>query len=250
MDKNQIKNLEQIKEFLKPTLLFIPRGIKDYTDHGIKHTDRVEEILHEIISLCNRSSYDKCKFNNTEEYLLFLTALVHDLGCIIQRENHASISGEIITKYISKYDLLEGIEPILAQIVKAHSGDPEEGLNKLPKKPILVQKERIRLRYISAIFRLADACDIKIERCPGLVYNILEPTMTSRSKKFWEGHRDIISIDFNIKDKKIIVLVKNKQTTKIIIDSLQRNFTEVKEILRECNFPFLKIETEVADWIE
>ena len=74
--------------------------------------------------------------------------------------------------------------------------------------------------------------------------------MTSRSKQFWKGHRDVISLDFNLKDKRIMVLVKDELTTKIIIDNLQRNINDVDDILKEYNFPFLKIEIEVADWIE
>ena len=250
MKREQVKDLETIKEALKPTLMFIPRGLRDYTDHGISHSERIEEILSKIIELCNNSGIVNCKFNDTEEYLLYLTALVHDIGCIVQRKNHASISGEIIKKYFSEYEILEEIKPFLVQIVKAHSGKPEKTINRIPYKPILVEDEHVRIKYISAVFRLADACDIKIKKCPGLVFNILEPRMKIRSKRFWDGHRDIANLDFDIKNQRIIVNIADKNTTKIIIDNLKRNLNDVKIILKKYNFPFLKVETEVIDWID
>jgi hypothetical protein len=38
LNSKQIENLNKIKEALKPTLMFIPRGLRDYTDHGITHS--------------------------------------------------------------------------------------------------------------------------------------------------------------------------------------------------------------------
>ena len=250
MNEKQIQDLEYIKGILIPTLQFIPRGIKNYTDHGINHTKRIEEILQKIIRFCNISENEECKINDTEEYLLFLTALIHDIGCIVKRENHASVSASIIKEYLSEYEIFEDVESFLIEIVKAHSGDPNETLYRLPNEPILVQKEHVKLRYISAVFRLADACDIKVERCPRLVYRILEPDMSSESKSFWKGHRDVVNLDFNIEKKKIIVLIKDKDTTKIIIDYLQRNIKDVKDVLKKYHFPFLELEVQIANWTE
>ena len=248
--KRELKNdLKKIKEALKPTLMFIPRGLKDYTDHGITHSNRVEKIISQIIKLCNKSKNKECKFNSTEEFLLYSTAYVHDIGCIIERDDHAKISGDIIEKYLSKYEIFEGIESFLVQIAKAHSGDPNETILKIPDKQFKVKDEKVKLRYISAVFRLADACDIDIERCPDLVLKILEPTMSSDSKKYWEGHRDVINLEFDHDNERILILVKDKKTTKLIIDDLKKNIDDVKNVLEKYKFPFLNVDVEVVNWI-
>jgi hypothetical protein len=74
--------------------------------------------------------------------------------------------------------------------------------------------------------------------------------MSSESIDFWKGHREVVNLDFNIEKKKIIVLIKDKDTTKIIIDYLQRNIKDVKDILEEYHFPFLELEVQIANWTE
>lgn len=253
MNKDQERCYNEIKAIMPEILAFVQRGLENYTDHGKGHSERIEKILEKIIKICNSSNNERCMINDTEEYLLLLSAWLHDIGCIISRTNHASKSAEIVQKHFSEVECIVGIIPYLTQIIAAHSDSDDESnrILKIPDEPIFVFNEYVKLRYISALFRLADACDIDMSRCPRMVLKILDPYMDDTSKKFWHGHRDVIpELNFNSTKGSIEISVSNKDTTKLIIDQLKRNFNDVKDILKEYEFPFQRIEIKVIDFVQ
>lgn len=251
MRPDQEFDLKYFRQIMRGIVAFVPRGIGNYTDHGIEHSERIEKLLERVMDICKNSGSDKCKINDTEEYLLFLAAWFHDIGCIKDRKNHAQISVDVIKKHFNEMGKLEDIAPFLIHIVGSHSdGTARENLlYRVPELPVSVRGEPVRLRYISAIFRLIDGCDIDISRCPRIVYKILEPEMSKKTKRLWKGHRDIASLDFNTQNGKITIWVKDKHTTKEITDRVQKHLGETKEILQKYDFPLLEIEVRNIEWL-
>ena len=244
MKEGQEFCLKYIKSFIPKVLSFVPRGLKEYTDHGVGHSERVEKLIYQIVSKCNSTPDRKFNLNDTEELLLYLASWLHDIGCIIDREGHAARSAEIIGQYFHDIPCIEAYLPALEKIVFCHSNDQDEDdrISALSDEPMKIYGEQVRIKYISAVFRLLDACDIDMDRCPGMVLKILEPHMSELSRKFWQGHRDIIpNPDFNMENGTIDIYVRNIETTDIIIKDLERNLDSVKDVLVEYEFPFTKI---------
>jgi len=45
-----------IKNMVHELLFFIPRSIPEFTDHGVRHSERIEQIIRNLlIPICNKS---------------------------------------------------------------------------------------------------------------------------------------------------------------------------------------------------
>lgn len=88
----------------------------------IKHSLRVEKITAEI-----REHYDS--FSRSDIYTLQAAAIFHDIGNVVQRENHGQIGAEIVrnifcdTKLLSDYDIKR---ERLIHIIANHSDKENE----------------------------------------------------------------------------------------------------------------------------
>ena len=206
-----------------------------FTDHGIEHSERVEQYIDRFIDLCKQNSNP---LSEEEQIILKCSCWLHDLGCIRSRELHARESVKII-KLLVKENLLDlcSVQKEVEYVVHAHSknGLP---LESVPKR----SQGSIRLKFLCALFMLADECDIDRRRAPVILYNILKDKMPCKSTTWRVGHNNTLKIDFSESGEIIVYLenIKNKKITKSLIGTV----AELRTIFEENEFPYVTCKVE------
>jgi len=136
-----------------------------YTDHGEDHCKTVESNLDELIPESIKKT-----LNEYEIFILLCSVWLHDMGIMIKRADesvedirstHHIRSAEFIMKKFS--DLLNEAERVvMAAISRAHRSVVD--LSTLDERISLhhptLGNQHIRVRFLAALLRLADACDI------------------------------------------------------------------------------------------
>lgn len=231
-------NVITIANFITPLLHWIPRGIPEFTDHGVLHSTNVLRYVRDLVT-----EYE-VKFHDEEKYLLALSALLHDIGCIAGREEHNLRTIEILTMpQFEFFRILIG--PMfcraLEQIIISHS--IEYDLNQIPADP----SPEIRLKLISAIFRLADACDVSALRVKQLVFDVLnkEGKLEEKSIDIWRAHLEIENI--LIKGNKLIPNVYDLELAEYCLDDLKEEIDSVNPILTEMGLPAFELVPEKVE---
>lgn len=218
------------------------RSMPDYADHGKYHSIRICKLLQELFK------EKDLKFTEGEKYLLYASAWLHDLGCIRKRKGHADESAKIIKEYYHLFDMDLNPKAVryITTIVKAHS--KKFKLDRIEERCTLFKRDDIRLRYIAAIFRIIDSCDISISRANSFVFKLIKKqlerkdTRLSIDKKhipYWEAHQNITNVKFDISKREIIVEVIKKKKAKLLVDNIKNEITSAKKYLGE-DFPFTK----------
>lgn len=240
---------------ISPVLAYVQRGEKDLTDHGMNHSKKVIENLNEILSIQNEiGDFEISAF---EAKLLYLSALLHDVGCIISRTNHSVESVRILKQlcpaYISIEDsLLTALCWIIKYHSRAHETDGERKELNLKDVPdvINVTKNEVRLRFLAGVFRLADACDVEAQRAPRIVFEILRERMDARAVEYWTTHQRIVSLEFNPDKKAVIVWAKEDEDIDLLLNDLASELSTVEDVLGKGGFPCLKLLVERIPEVE
>lgn len=255
---DQLKaRLELCKSHVSTSLPYTMRGLISkengkeiiYTLHTQEHSQKVEQKLQRIIELCNNSPNKKCHITEISEFILYCSAWLHDIGCIVSRKNHGKESETIIHENKDILQGIDGYENLIGMICRSHTYDrkkEEDPVTKLSKKIIAENGDFIFPRYLASIFRLADACDLDRRKAPVLVYRLLSHNMSEKSKRYWKAHNNVYSCGFD-KDGILITYFQKSDNDNFIFNELKEQFEEVKEILFEYDFPIKRI---VYDYIE
>jgi hypothetical protein len=139
-------NSEVHPEIKAMVMTFIPEMYLN--DHGEKHIKKVIDKASEIIDISENvlSPY--------EVFFLLVAIQIHDAGHLINgRKDHAKNAQKIINTFDKK--LITPFErKFVLEIAKAHSGK-KDPIGNLKDKQIITS-ERINLKLIAAILRLAD----------------------------------------------------------------------------------------------
>ena len=247
-----------IKDCLPFTMLGLQSASSDrmdiYTAHDEDHSKRVEKILSRIVEICNQEHEENCKINEHEEFILYCSAWIHDLGCIITRKNHAKKTCDIIKKNIRYINGIDGYEDLISQICGTHSFEKnkKDPILLLPKEPITMDDgSKIDLQYLASVFRLADACDLDRRKTPKLIYEIFKEKMSKKSLNFWMAHRNVASC-WPEKNRLLVTFYKRTKVDKFILSYLTKHYMEVEQWLKDKKFPINKIEydyfTSQEDW--
>lgn len=183
----------------------------DYTDHTVKHSERMLEIIDDILPAADF-------LNDCEKYVLVCAVLLHDIG--MQKANvfdnvdvslltkdqydkirdmHNEYSEQIIIDSVSeekagaiKLGLVDDVSLVerIALVAKAHR---KVNLDEI-KENIKVGGCNIRLRFLSAIIRLADCLDIDYRRVDMKKLKLI--SLNSESKFHWHKHKYVESLNF------------------------------------------------------
>lgn len=221
-----------------PLLHHIPRGIPEYTDHGVLHSHNVLRYVRDIVK-----EYPK-KFTEEERFILALSAVLHDIGCISGREKHSEKTVRILAK--KRFNLFRDmLGPLfyraLEQVIVAHSKDFD--LTSIPADP----SPEIRLKVISAIFRLADACDISALRVKELLLEVLleESQLDGKSEEIWRAHLEIENV--LIKGTKIKPQIYNLKVAEYCLENLAEELKQINPILSAHELPIFLLEPDVVE---
>jgi hypothetical protein len=243
------KDLEKIFSLAMPTrhlLTYVTRsGAEDFTDHGIDHATRVSWLLQKMIKICEENGSE---INEHEAFCLYAAALLHDVGCIINRENHAVHSVEVIDRVKDPHLIISGfpideLEDYIKWIIKTHSRSSGIPLSDAPLERTYRGK-KIKIRLLCGLFRLADACDLFYERARRIVYDAIEPDFqSSESKDYWIAHMHVKWIYFIPETGKIQVLVSNKEKAKPLTNTLVAEVQTVEDLLSGF-FPCTDVQIE------
>lgn len=237
--------LSELRISVMPILEYSQRELKDYTIHGQIHSENLERLLAAIISRCN-SQDGACNIEPVEEYILICAAWLHDMGNIAARDDHNRKTCEMIDELAPSE--IWGLDPDYVESVKqvclAHPRHVR--IDSVPLE-IPYRNTFLKLRYITAIFRIADAGDMSSKRAPMGVYKIIKGTLTKRSDRIWRSYQAVRDVSFLPSGTSIIVTVKDKRKAACAVKELQTEFDEVKAVLQRYSLPYTDIQVVRED---
>ena len=142
------------------------------------------------------SSGATSELNDKEVFLLLVGAYCHDLGMFlgghqnespqeIRLHHHERSAGLIESLVTGHYINLDTFEVTVAKIIaRAHRS---VDIDEVPAEHNAEQSV-IRTRLLSALLRIADACDLDHTRAPEAVFNFLFNSIPESSKQHWRRH--------------------------------------------------------------
>ena len=177
-----------------------------YTLHGLDHSNYVITILEKLINGLNPQD----NLNETELFCLFSAAFLHDVGMQCKYPNDVERAAQIsITKkrpytfqdlirdehhkrsgrYIKDNSKNLKLEPIEAECIRLISeGHRQIKLESTEYNDQPIGLNRVRVRLLSALLRLADELDITYERAPETLFDILKNDIPDYSRIQWLKH--------------------------------------------------------------
>jgi metal-dependent HD superfamily phosphatase/phosphodiesterase len=230
--------LAELRMSVLPLLQYVPRSIGDYTDHGASHSEELDRLVQLVVQMCN-SKNRKCNISPLEEYLLLCASWLHDIGNLRGREKHNETTCSLIKKLAGKHiwGIIDGTKEYLSWICFAHSREVK--LDKV--KETVELKGTIKLRYLSALFRLIDASDMASRRAPTCVFEAIADQLSNESKQYWKTHQAISDVCFREDSQEILVTVTRRNAAKTALDEYGKEFESVQKILSDYEFPCSKI---------
>lgn len=126
-------------------------------------------------------------------------------------------------------------------VIIAHSNSYD--LSRLPTD----STSEIRLKLICSIFRLADGCDISVNRIKKLLLEVLveEKQLDEEIKSIWKSHLAIENIV--IKGTMLIAKVYDCDEAKYCLDHLREDLSLINAFLSKNKFPVFELKIEVVD---
>lgn len=228
-----------LRSGVMPILEYSQRELKDFTTHGHRHSEGVEKLLRDIISRCNRNE-GECNIQIDEEYILICAAWLHDLGNITGRDDHNRKTCDIIRRLSPMY--ISGLHPDYTEFViwvcLAHSR--EESINSVPLE-IPFGGINVKLRYITSIFRIADAGDMSSRSAPIGAYEIIKDKLSKKSDSIWRSHQAVRDVSFLQSGSSIIITVKDKRKASRAVRDFKDEFRQVEYVLESYGFPYTDV---------
>ncbi|MGA2934839.1 MAG: hypothetical protein ABSD81_06765 [Methanomicrobiales archaeon] len=226
---DQRRLIYHVEYYSEPFLIFLSRNLPDFSSHGIDHTIHIIDNLNEFIKNW------EIELTQDEALLLYLAAWLHDIGCIVDREKHHEVSADLFLSNINLVkDLTARYAICLKYIVKAHRA-------RYPIESVPKEHENVRLRLISAIFRLMDACEICYPKCPKDVYEIIKDSFGETARTIWIAHMNILSLKFT--RPRIQISVNDIDKCQFIIDNVNHEIDTIRDTFLENDLPIPIVKT-------
>lgn len=222
-----------------------------YTDHGETHCKTVEKNLDELIP-----DDIKSELNEYEIFLLLSSVYLHDVGIMCAttsgekneeiRRNHHKRSEQFIIENMK--DLLSGPErDAVGKISLAHRDEIplDDIVMERTIRHSLLGNKQVRMRFLAALLRLADSCDLCHTRT---TEDIASLGKLSPEASFHHAlHERVSGILFDTKEKTIfldlnIAFDEEKSICqKHLVDSLQRSLNSVKDQLVKNGIVYVEV---------
>src|SRR4030042_1966663 len=255
-DATLTKKLNRIKEYTKENLLrFWQIHSPHFVDHGETHCVNIESLLFRIIPPHVRE-----KMSEYEVFLLLCGVWLHDIGMLAKtagesdkqvRETHHIMSRELIRKDLSEIELTEDERYIVGEIAFFHRKVEDIG----NAKEIFETQNgsvvsRVRIRYLCALVRLADGCEIAHSRSSR---KLLEIADVDEEEKFpHEAHLHVSAVDFDYISHEIAIYlrVKNEEDALLLSNFLKGNveteLSSVRNVLCENDIDYSTVKTDIT----
>jgi len=187
------------------------------------------------------------RVSRNERFILYAAAWLHDIGCVKNRSPHNTISASILLRNENIANLFTDLDnDLLADVqdvIESHSST--YNIDDLPPK-----RGAVRIRLISAIFRLIHACEITNFKCPSPVFAEIKDdlkdehgTVDKEAVQFWKGHMNIKYLEF-VKPH-IRITVNSPSMSMKIIKRLVKEIESVQEIFSAngINVPVVQVRS-------
>lgn len=218
-----------VSKFAEGFLRFAPRTIRNYPSHGVDHSVNIIRMINDFTEKWG------IRLSKNERFILYSAAWLHDIGCVKNRSPHNTISASILLRNENITSLFTGLDnDLLADVqdvIESHSSTYD--INDVP-----VKRGAVRVRLISAIFRLIDACEITNFKCPAPVFTEIKEDLKDEqgavdkeAVQFWKGHMNIKYLGFSRPN--IMITVNSPRQSNNIIHRLAMEIVSVQEIFRE-----------------
>jgi len=103
----------------------------------------------------------------------------------------------------------------------------------------------IRPRYLTAVFRVADAADLESRRAPLPVYEILKEKLPDRTRRIWKSYQNIRDVSFPREGNSIVVTVTNKRGASFALKEFSEDFESARPVLEDHDFPYSNIRVKI-----
>lgn len=240
--------LKEIEKLASPLLAYTAGSFPYYTPHGFDHSRQVEENLNWLIP-----DHIKPKLSDWEIFFMIIAAWMHDWGMVSQsgeepenvRKTHHVRTEKYFETLYDKLKLDKHEALIVGRISRGHRVEDVRG--QLFEPQIFSNNYHIDVRFLTAIVRIADECDITHNRVPELIYYSLNPQGVN--EEHFKNHLSIGGIgkdgEHKIKFYGVAYDPKGSQTLKKLRDKLQKEVDHVKGILAEKQIPIEYVEAHI-----
>lgn len=233
-DDSLFNLLRLIEPKAKSVLTYTASKFPYYTPHDFSHSLNVEEILNYLIP-----DEIKPKMNPHEIFLLLIAAWLHDWGMVGApeeetdeiRKTHHIRTEDNFEKMYDKVLLSSSEGQIVGRICRGHR---EEDLHDSKYDDIFYGNNiLIRIRFLAALLRIADECDVTANRTPEIIYCSLRPEGASEEE--FKKHLPIIGIGkstpYKLQLNGVAYTPKGVQVIQGVRDKIQKQIDSVKAIL-------------------
>jgi len=184
-DKNEnlFSRLQPIEDAARSVLTYTASKFPYYTPHNFSHSLNVEENLNWLIP-----DEIKTKMNAYEIFFLLIAAWLHDWGMVASKEekaedvrkSHHIRTEEHFEKLHDKVHLSPAEARVIGRICRGHR---EEDLFDQKYDDVFFGSNiPIRVRFLAAVLRVADECDVTANRTPEIIYYTLKPEGASEEE--------------------------------------------------------------------
>lgn len=229
--------LLKIRKISKPLLSYTQGKFPYYTPHDFSHSESVEENLNWLVP-----DQLKDEMNKYELFFIMVAAWLHDWGMIGEsdedseeiREAHHSRTEKYFETMYDKLYLSDHEARIIGRICKGHR---KVDLNTPEYDDVVFgQNFKIRKRFLSALLRIADECDITHNRTPEVIYYSINPSEQSEIE--FKKHLSIAGIGQLEEKHKIYISAiakdpKGARTLREVAQKIQCELDIVKGILAQ-----------------
>lgn len=233
-NRHLFSKLELIEDEAKTIMTYTVSKFPYYTPHNFLHSINVEEILNWLVP-------DEIKpdMSDYELFFLIVASWMHDWGMVGAtnedaeeiRENHHVRTEEFFEKLHDKVHLTLQEARIVGRICRGHRKD--DLFSSLYENFFLGSNILIRVRFLAALLRVADACDTTANRTPEIIYYSIKPEGSSDEE--FQKHLSISGIGKPNPYKLVLSgVAKTPQGVKVIEEvknKIQNKLNSAKSIL-------------------
>lgn len=249
-------SLDGLEEKAKGILPHIFATFPDYTDHGWNHSRAVEANLDWLLP-----DQVKHEMSSAEVFCLLVAAWFHDVGMIGElgderddqkkkkiRETHHIRSKLFMIKNRTELGLSLIEASTIGDICMAHRTiDISE---ELPTS-LVIGREHVRLQFLGACLRLADACHMTYDRASELVAKIIKPK--GESQFHFDKHASVggVGIDESGAVIEISCIAMSKDGEKVLSElerEMRQEVKKLRNILGPNGVPVKAVDLEIV-WL-
>jgi len=240
--------LSEIEKRSKSLLTYTAAAFPHFTPHDFTHGEYVVENLNWLMP-----DDIKPTLNDYEIFFVIVAAWLHDWGMVCKqgetpegvRDVHHRRTEENFQHMYDKLGLNQHEASIIGRIARGHR--VEDLRSDLFDPQFYSLNVRIDIRFLAAVLRLADECDITHNRVPELLYYSLNPEGASEER--FKSHLSISGIGksapHKIEFNAIALDPRGAQTLRALRDEIQKEVDHVKGILSEHKIPIEYVDAHI-----